>query len=133
LIRCSHKARLDTRYRLYVTHKYNYRTNIDTNICLSVLSVTLVNSGQTVGWIKMKLGMQVVLGPGHIVLDGDLSRRGTAPTHFRPISLVAKWLDGLIYASWCGGRPRFRRLRRGPSSPSPKRGTEPPPQFLAHV
>jgi len=37
----------------------------------AVLSVTLVYSGQTVGWIKMKLGMQVGLGPGHIVLDGD--------------------------------------------------------------
>jgi len=24
----------------------------------------------TVGWIKMKLGMQVGIGPGHIVLDG---------------------------------------------------------------
>jgi len=39
--------------------------------CLSVLSVTLVYCGQTVGWIKMKLGMQVGLAPGHIVLDGD--------------------------------------------------------------
>ena len=39
-------------------------------VCLSVLSVTLVQCGQTVGWIKMKLGMQVGLGPGHIVLDG---------------------------------------------------------------
>ena len=44
--------------------------------CLSslscpVLSVTLVYCGQTVGWIKMKLGMQVELDPGHIVLDGD--------------------------------------------------------------
>jgi len=44
--------------------------------CLSVLSVlclsvTLVYCGQTVGWIKMKLGMRVRLGPGHIVLDGD--------------------------------------------------------------
>jgi len=28
---------------------------------------------QTAGWIKMKLGRQVGLGPGHIVLDGDLS------------------------------------------------------------
>ena len=36
-----------------------------------VLSVTLVYCGQTVGWIKMKLGMQVGLGPGHIVLDGE--------------------------------------------------------------
>ena len=38
-----------------------------------VLSVTLVYCGQTVGWIKMKLGMAVGLGPGHIVLDGDPS------------------------------------------------------------
>jgi len=27
--------------------------------------------GQTAGWIKMALGMQVGLGPVHIVLDGD--------------------------------------------------------------
>ena len=39
--------------------------------CLSVLSVTLVYCGQMVGWIKMKLGIQVGLGPGHIVWDGD--------------------------------------------------------------
>ena len=39
--------------------------------CLSCLSVTLVYCGQTVEWIKMKLGVQVGLGPGHIVLDGD--------------------------------------------------------------
>jgi len=39
--------------------------------CLSVLSVTLTYCGQAVGWIKMKLGIQVGLGPGHIVLDGD--------------------------------------------------------------
>jgi len=36
-----------------------------------VLSVTLVYSGQTVGWIKMKFGIQVGLVPGQIVLDGD--------------------------------------------------------------
>ena len=35
------------------------------------MSVTLVYCDQTVGWIKMKLGTQVGLGPGHIVLDGD--------------------------------------------------------------
>jgi len=47
---------------------------------ISVLSVTLVYCGQTVGWIKMKLGTQVGLGPGHIELDGDpapLPQRGT--------------------------------------------------------
>ena len=38
---------------------------------MSVLSVTFVYCGQTVGWIKMSLGMEVGLGPGDIVLDGD--------------------------------------------------------------
>ena len=33
------------------------------------LSVVLVYCGQTVGWIRMPLGMEVGLGPGHIVLD----------------------------------------------------------------
>ena len=42
-----------------------------TVVCLSCLSVTLVYCGQTVEWIKMKLGVQVGFGPGHIVLDGD--------------------------------------------------------------
>jgi len=46
------------------------------------LSVTLVYCGQTVEWIKMKLGMEVGLGPGHNMLDGDPAPpRGTAP-HF---------------------------------------------------
>ena len=40
-------------------------------VCLSVLSVMFVHCGQTVGRIKTKLSVQVGLGPGHIVLDGD--------------------------------------------------------------
>ena len=36
-----------------------------------VLSVTLVNCGQTVGRIKMKLGGHIGLDPGHTVSDGD--------------------------------------------------------------
>ena len=43
-------------------------------VCLSVissLSVTLVYCGQTVEWIKTKLGVEVGLGPGHMVLDRD--------------------------------------------------------------
>ena len=47
-----------------------------------VLSVMLVYCGQTVGWIQMKLGMQVGRGPGHIVLDGDpatLPKMGRSP------------------------------------------------------
>ena len=38
---------------------------------LSYLSVTLVYCGQTIGWMKMKLGMEVGLGPGHFVLGVD--------------------------------------------------------------
>ena len=30
-----------------------------------------VYCSQTAGWIKMPLGVEVGLGPGHIVLDGD--------------------------------------------------------------
>ena len=35
------------------------------------LTVRLVYCGQMVVWIKMKRGIQVGLGTGHIVLDGD--------------------------------------------------------------
>ena len=42
-----------------------------TVVCLSYLSVTLVYSGQAVGWIKIPLDMEVRLGPLHTVLDGD--------------------------------------------------------------
>ena len=42
-------------------------------------------------FVTMKLGMQIDLGPGHIVLDGDpapLSQRGTAqPPIFGPYLL----------------------------------------------
>jgi len=64
------------------------------------LSVTLVYCGQTVGWIKMKLGVQVGLGPDDFVLDGDPASppqkgwvRSSFP-NFRPMSIVAKRLDG---------------------------------------
>jgi len=56
----------------------------------------LVYCGQTVGWIKMKLGMQVALDPGHIVLDGAQlpSPKWHSRPNFRPMSVVAKRLDG---------------------------------------
>jgi len=41
-------------------------------VCLSVLPVTLLYCGQTVGWIKMKLEIEVGLGPGHTALDGEV-------------------------------------------------------------
>ena len=50
-------------------------------------------------WIKMSLGMDVGLGPGDFVLDGDPappSEKGDgAPTpNFRPVFIAAKRLDG---------------------------------------
>ena len=73
---------------------------------LSCLSVTLVYYSQTVGWIKMKLGMQVGLGPGHIVLDGDpapLPKKGAEPPIFGPCLLWPNgWMDQ--NATWNGGR-----------------------------
>jgi len=47
--------------------------------CLSCLSVTLMYCGQTVEWIRMPLGMEIDLGPGHTVLDGEPAppRKGT--------------------------------------------------------
>jgi len=58
---------------------------------LSVCDVAVLC--QTVGWIKMKLGLQVRLSPG---MGTQLSLpKGAQPPNFRPISVVAKWLDGL--------------------------------------
>jgi len=52
--------------------------------CL-VLSVTLVYCGQTVGWIKVKLGVQVGLGPNHNKMGNHLpSPKGTQPPIFGP-------------------------------------------------
>ena len=44
----------------------------------------------------MALGVEVSLGPGHIVLDGDpapLPQKGAEPPNFRFIFIVAKQLD----------------------------------------
>ena len=95
--------------------------------CPVCLSVSLVHCGQTVGWIKMKLAMQVGIGPGHIVLDGDPappSPKGhSPPPNFRPISVVANGcMDQDV--TWYGARLRPRRLcvKWGPRSPSQKGG-----------
>jgi len=145
----------------------------------------LVYCGQTAGWIKMALGMEVSLSLGAFVLDGDPAlspKGGRAPSQiFGPFIL---WPNGWMHqdAIWYGGRPQPRGLsvrwgpspspkrgrspspilgpcllrsngctdqdgtwyggrpwprrhcvRWGPSSPSPKKGAEPPPQFSAHV
>jgi len=58
-----------------------------------------VYCGHMAALIKMPLGMQIGLGPDNILLDGDpgaLSpKRGQSPLpNFRPMSIVAKRLDG---------------------------------------
>jgi len=63
--------------------------------CLCVCLVTLVYCGQTVEWIKMPLGTEVGLSPGHIVLDGDPpppygKGHSSPPPTFRAMSIVAK-------------------------------------------
>jgi len=65
--------------------------------CPICLSVTLLYCGQTDGWIKkMKLRLGVGLGPGHIVLDWNPAapKKMTQHPNFRPMSVVAKRLDG---------------------------------------
>ena len=54
--------------------------------CMSVLSITLVYCGQTVGWLRMPLSTEVGLGPGDSVLDGDPTpphgKGYSSPPHF---------------------------------------------------
>jgi len=52
--------------------------------------------GKAAGCIRIPLDMEVGLGPGDIVLDGEPAppKRGTQAPNFRPMSVVAKRLDG---------------------------------------
>jgi len=88
-----------------------------------------VYCGQTAGWIKMALGMEVGLGPGYIVLDGEpapLPKREQSSPIFGPFLLSPNgWMnqDG----TWHGGGPWSKPhcARWGPSSPLPKWGHTP--------
>jgi len=102
--------------------------------CLSVLSVMFIHCGQTVGWIKMKLGVQVGLGPDHIVLDGDpapVPQRGTTPTQFSAhicCGQVAAWIKMPLGVE-LGLSPGDFVLDGDPALPSPKRGRALLPNF----
>ena len=58
-----------------------------------------VYCGQTAGWMKTPVGMEVDLSPGHIVLDGvpALREMGAAAPSFRPVSIVAT----VAHQSYC--------------------------------
>ena len=105
--------------------------------CLSVcLSVTLVYCGQTVRPIKMKLGLQVGLGPGHIVLGGDpapLHSRSTALQFSAHISCgqMAAWIKMSLGMEVGHGPGDF--VLDGDPAPPPQKGGGAPPQFSAHV
>jgi len=69
--------------------------------------------GRTAGWIKMTLGMEVGLGPVHIVLDGDTdplpkTTEGRAPPPPQKIGPSLLWSNGWMHqdATWYGGRPQ---------------------------
>ena len=95
--------------------------------CPVCLSVTLVHCGQTVGRIKIKLGMQIGLGPAHIVLYGD-----PAPPFSAHICCgqMAAWIK----------MPLGMEVGLGPgdfvlgTQPPPQKGSgKRNPQFTAHV
>jgi len=85
---------------------------------------------QMAGWIKMQLGMEVGLGPGDFLLDGDPSpppKKGAEPPLFGPCLLWPNgWMDQ--DGTWHGCRPRsrLRCARCGLSSPPPKKRGQSP-------
>jgi len=100
--------------------------------CLSVLSVSLVYYGQTVGWIKMKLGMQLCLGTGHIVLDGDPAPhppKGHSPHQFSAhicCGQMAGWIKmplgmeiGLVPGDFVLDGDKAPHPQKGGRAPSP--------------
>ena len=89
-----------------------------------------VYGGQTAGWMKLVLGMEVGLSPGQFVLDGDpvpFPEKGaeTPSPIFSPFLL---WPNGCMHqnATLYGARPGPRRLcvRWGSRCTLPKSGAE---------
>jgi len=127
------EGRFGRRYRFVVFSRplqCNVRLLSSNVVCLS--SVTRVYCGQTVSWIRMPLGMQVGLVPGHIVLDWDpaLLPKGAQPPILGPYLLRPNGcMDQDV--TWYGGRPwpKWHCIRWGPSS-SHRKGHSSPPQFF---
>jgi len=93
--------------------------------------------GQMAGWIKMPtVRMEVGLGSGDLVLDEDQApfpKKGAEPPNFRPMSIVAKRLDGSRwYLAWRWASVQVTLCEMGTQLPHKKWGPE-PPQFSAHV
>jgi len=94
--------------------------------------MTLVYCGRMVGRIKMKLGMQIGLGPGHIVLGGDPAPpppKGHSPlprfsAHIR-CGQMAGWIK-MPLGTELGLGPGDFVLDGDPAPPPPKGGRAPP-------
>ena len=95
-------------------------------------SVTLAYCGQTVGRTKIKLGLQVGLGPGHIVeTQLPIPQRGTARPQFSAhicYGQMAAWIKMPLGIAVGFDPGDF--VRWGPSPHPPKKGVEPLPNFL---
>jgi len=94
---------------------------------------TNVYCGQTAGWIKMPLGTEVGHSVVDVVLDGDSALaplKGNSPVpNFRPMSVVAKRLDGLrCHLVWRYGSAQATLYSMGAQVPREK-GTAPHPIF----
>ena len=93
-----------------------------------------VHCAQTAAWIKMPLGMELGLRPGHIVLDGDLApppKKGHS--QFSAIvccGQTAGWIKMPLGMQVCLGLGHI--VLDGDQAPSPKMGWS-PPLFSAHV
>ena len=103
--------------------------------CMSVLSVTLVYCGQTVGLIKMPPtwhGCMAGLGPGHVVLDVDSApKKGHSPAQFSAYvccGKTAQWIK-IPLGREVGLGPGDIVLDGDPASPPQKRGTTAVPTF----
>jgi len=91
--------------------------------------------GQTAAWIKMPLGMEVGLGPGHIVLDGNSApspKRGHSP-QFPRMSVVqtAGWIKVPLGVEV--GLGPCHIVLDGDVAPPSKKGAQPPnfrPMFV---
>ena len=74
------------------------------------------------GWIKMSLGVEVGLCPGHIVLDGDPAppEKGHSPPQFSAhvyCGQTAGWMKTPLAAEVAFGPSHVHCVRRGPSCP----------------
>jgi len=92
-----------------------------------------VYCGQTAGWIKMALGMEVGLSPGDFVFDGDPAppRKGGRSPQFSAhiyCSQKAGWIKMALGMEVCLGPGHI--VLDGDSAPLPKGGAQ--PQFSVH-